>query len=247
MVRFIKAQYESVLVLEVVKLLFTPLLSVTLQSRPDQRPHWYLWLERADLTKVPLLSVTLQSQVTRMPLLSVTLQSQVTRMPLLFSCEGWADQRLHCYLWLCRAELTKTPLLSVTLQSQVTKTSLLPVTLQSWVDQDAIVICDFPELSWPRLHCHLSCCRAELTKIAEKASVDVFASNLKNLLMTPPVRGKVVLGVDPGFRTGCKFAVTSVTCKCVSRSIRESSEHLVPENLAWLCSRVHSIRERIPR
>ena len=51
--------------------------------------------------------------------------------------------------------------------------------------------------------------RSELTKQAEKASVEVFASNLKRLLLAPPVRGKVVLGLDPGFRNGCKYAVTS--------------------------------------
>ena len=55
--------------------------------------------------------------------------------------------------------------------------------------------------------------RSELTKTAEKASVEVFASNLKKLLLMPPVRGRVVLGVDPGFRNGCKWAITSETGK----------------------------------
>jgi len=53
--------------------------------------------------------------------------------------------------------------------------------------------------------------RSELTKTAEKASVSVFGSNLKQLLLAPPVRGKVILGVDPGFHNGCKFAVVSPT------------------------------------
>ena len=52
-----------------------------------------------------------------------------------------------------------------------------------------------------------------MTKKAERASVEVFASNLKRLLLTPPVRGKIVLGIDPGFRNGCKFAVTDSTGK----------------------------------
>ncbi|XP_038075512.1 S1 RNA-binding domain-containing protein 1-like [Patiria miniata] len=51
--------------------------------------------------------------------------------------------------------------------------------------------------------------RSNLTKTAEKASVDVFAQNLRRLLLTPPVRGKVIMGVDPGFKHGCKVAVTS--------------------------------------
>ncbi|KAG8229033.1 hypothetical protein J437_LFUL007588 [Ladona fulva] len=51
--------------------------------------------------------------------------------------------------------------------------------------------------------------RAELTQIAECASIDVFAANLKNLLLQPPFRGKVVMGIDPGYRNGCKMAVIS--------------------------------------
>ncbi|XP_041352808.1 S1 RNA-binding domain-containing protein 1-like [Gigantopelta aegis] len=53
--------------------------------------------------------------------------------------------------------------------------------------------------------------RSDLTKKAEKESILVFASNLNSLLLTPPVRGKTVLGVDPGFSHGCKCAVISVT------------------------------------
>jgi len=55
--------------------------------------------------------------------------------------------------------------------------------------------------------------RSELTKKAEKASVAVFASNLKQLLLTPPVRGKSILGIDPGFQHGCKFAVITASGK----------------------------------
>ena len=51
--------------------------------------------------------------------------------------------------------------------------------------------------------------RSELSKEAEKASVEIFATNVRNLLLTPPVRGKIVLGLDPGFSHGCKFAIVS--------------------------------------
>ncbi|KAL2716873.1 S1 RNA-binding domain-containing protein 1 [Vespula squamosa] len=51
--------------------------------------------------------------------------------------------------------------------------------------------------------------RSELTEKAENASIEVFAINVKQLLLTPPVRGKVVLGIDPGFSHGCKLAVVS--------------------------------------
>ena len=49
--------------------------------------------------------------------------------------------------------------------------------------------------------------RSELTERAEDAAIENFKSNLENLLMTPPMKEKVVLGLDPAFRTGCKLAV----------------------------------------
>ncbi|MCX7904301.1 MAG: RNA-binding transcriptional accessory protein [Caloramator sp.] len=55
--------------------------------------------------------------------------------------------------------------------------------------------------------------RNDLTEKAEEQAIRVFAENLRNLLMQPPVKGKVVLGFDPGFRTGCKVAVVDETGK----------------------------------
>jgi protein Tex len=49
--------------------------------------------------------------------------------------------------------------------------------------------------------------RVELTHQAEEHAINIFAANLRNLLLQPPLRGKMVLGVDPGFRTGCKVTV----------------------------------------
>lgn len=51
--------------------------------------------------------------------------------------------------------------------------------------------------------------RSEMKESAEKASIEVFATNVKQLLLNPPVRGKIVLGIDPGYRHGCKLAVIS--------------------------------------
>jgi len=48
--------------------------------------------------------------------------------------------------------------------------------------------------------------RNELKERAEKQAIKVFAENLKNLLLTPPVKNRRILGIDPAFRTGCKFA-----------------------------------------
>lgn len=55
--------------------------------------------------------------------------------------------------------------------------------------------------------------RNELTEKGEESAINIFKSNLKALLMSPPIKGKVVLGYDPGFRTGCKIAVLDDTGK----------------------------------
>lgn len=57
--------------------------------------------------------------------------------------------------------------------------------------------------------------RRELTERAELHAVQVFARNLRNLLLQPPLRGKRVLAIDPGFRTGCKVAVLDEIGNCV--------------------------------
>ncbi len=51
--------------------------------------------------------------------------------------------------------------------------------------------------------------RSELTEKGEEQAIDVFADNLQKLLLQPPMKGKVVLGVDPAFRTGCKLSVVN--------------------------------------
>jgi len=55
--------------------------------------------------------------------------------------------------------------------------------------------------------------RSSLTEKAEDQAIDVFAQNLKNLLLQPPLKEKTVLGVDPAYRTGCKLAVVDETGK----------------------------------
>ena len=55
--------------------------------------------------------------------------------------------------------------------------------------------------------------RSDLTEKAEDGAITVFGKNLKQLLMQPPIKGQVVLGWDPAFRTGCKLAVVDATGK----------------------------------
>ncbi len=61
--------------------------------------------------------------------------------------------------------------------------------------------------------------RNELTEKAEDGAIKVFGSNLKQLLMQPPLAGKVVLGWDPAFRTGCKIAVVDATGKVLDTTV----------------------------
>ncbi len=55
--------------------------------------------------------------------------------------------------------------------------------------------------------------RNELTEKAEEGAIKVFGENLRQLLMQPPIKDKIVLALDPGFRTGCKFAIIDGTGK----------------------------------
>ncbi len=61
--------------------------------------------------------------------------------------------------------------------------------------------------------------RGELTDRANESSIRVFSQNLHQLLMQPPVKGRVILGVDPGFRTGCKLAVVDVNGKVLETGV----------------------------
>lgn len=61
--------------------------------------------------------------------------------------------------------------------------------------------------------------RNSLTESAEEASIKVFRQNLSGLLLQPPVKGHVVLGLDPGYRTGCKIAVVDETGKVLDTGI----------------------------
>ncbi|MBE0701329.1 MAG: RNA-binding transcriptional accessory protein [Acholeplasmataceae bacterium] len=51
--------------------------------------------------------------------------------------------------------------------------------------------------------------RSELTEKGEEQAIEIFSTNLQKLLLQPPLKGKVVLGVDPAFRTGCKLSVVN--------------------------------------
>ncbi|MDD4831784.1 MAG: Tex family protein [Bacilli bacterium] len=61
--------------------------------------------------------------------------------------------------------------------------------------------------------------RSELTDEANEQAIKIFSNNLENLLLQPPMKEKVVLGLDPAFRTGCKLAVIDKTGKFLEKSV----------------------------
>lgn len=83
--------------------------------------------------------------------------------------------------------------------------------------------------------------RAELTEKAEAQAIHVFSENLKSLLLQPPLKGRMVLGVDPAFRSGCKLAVIDETGKMLEVSViyphppkadKEASKKMILTTLA---------------
>lgn len=69
--------------------------------------------------------------------------------------------------------------------------------------------------------------RNDLTETAEDGAIMIFGKNLHQLLMQPPITGQVVLGWDPGFRTGCKIAVVDETGKVLETTVVYPTE---PQN-----------------
>ena len=105
---------------------------------------------------------------------------------------------------------------------------LLKVTLTDTPDANIgkliqdVTVCDSPygqiiaaaaadsykRLIFPQLEREI---RSDLTERAEKQAISIFAKNLRSLLLQPPFAGQVILGLDPGYRTGCKAAVIDAT------------------------------------
>lgn len=73
--------------------------------------------------------------------------------------------------------------------------------------------------------------RSELTEKAEDGAIEVFGKNLHQLLMQPPIAGRVVLGWDPAFRTGCKLAVVDPTGKVLGTTVIYPTAPTTPKKI----------------
>jgi protein Tex len=86
-----------------------------------------------------------------------------------------------------------------------------------WADQVREAIADtYKRLLAPSIETEV---RGALSEKAEERAISLFAVNLRNLLLQPPIKGLTVMGVDPGFRTGCKLAVVDDTGKVLETGV----------------------------
>ncbi len=133
---------------------------------------------------------------------------------------GYADYRepmgrvvAHRYLAVCRGEAEGALRVRLDLDAaKASATMLAQAGLQPaspWAGHLRAAADDgFARLLWPSLQTEL---RADLKHWADRQAVEVFARNLTQLLMAPPFGGRPVIGIDPGFRSGCKCAVLDGT------------------------------------
>ena len=75
--------------------------------------------------------------------------------------------------------------------------------------------------------------RSDKKRRSDESAIKVFGENLKNLLLTPPIKGMNVLGFDPAFRTGCKLAVVDQTGKFLDKIVIYPTEPQKKVTEAW--------------
>ena len=116
-----------------------------------------------------------------------------------------------------REEFLKVSLLAPEGKSQLTVENAF-VRGSAAASQQVKAACDdaWERLLFPSLEREI---RNELTDRANVQAIKVFSQNLHQLLMQPPIKGKVTLGVDPGFRTGCKLAVIDENGKVLDTGV----------------------------
>ena len=123
----------------------------------------------------------------------------------------------HRVLALNRAEREEVLRVSVSLpyeQEQADITQRYPIkTTSPFAEQLSLAMEDgYKRLLAPAMEREV---RVELTRQAGEHAINIFAANLRNLLLQPPLRGHKVLGIDPGYRTGCKLTVVDETSKYI--------------------------------
>ncbi|MCL2362887.1 MAG: RNA-binding transcriptional accessory protein [Defluviitaleaceae bacterium] len=96
------------------------------------------------------------------------------------------------------------------------KTQFIKDNPNTLIFMDAALADSYKRLTAPAIEREI---RTALTETAEEGAIKVFGENLRQLLMQPPVKDRVVLAIDPGFRTGCKLAVVDETGKVLDTGV----------------------------
>lgn len=123
--------------------------------------------------------------------------------------------RPHQVLAINRGERENVLFVNVELWDEVTLENIDDIVITNDMSifipdlQDAVEDA-YKRLLFPSLEREL---RNELTEMADAHAIETFATNLSNLLMQPPLSNKIVMGIDPAFRTGCKVALVDETGK----------------------------------
>lgn len=132
-----------------------------------------------------------------------------------------AEMPSYAYLAVCRAEEEK----QLSLSFQWSDDHIFSLTQKYFVPAKANTSVSYlipamqdglKRLLMPSLEREL---RADKKRRSDEAAIKVFGENIKQLLLTPPVRGKRVLWYDPAFRTGCKLAVVDETGKFLAKDV----------------------------
>lgn len=128
--------------------------------------------------------------------------------------EGIKSIANHRILALNRGEKEKKLKVSIELPDEelISLIKSLMIKEESYTAQyiEAAIIDGYKRLLYPSIEREI---RNNLTERAEEDAIKVFSSNLHPLLMQPPIKGKNLMAIDPGFRTGCKAAVIDETGK----------------------------------
>ncbi len=127
----------------------------------------------------------------------------------------------HRYLAIKRGEKEKELIVKLTIDTERYLETLKLYKLREWMGSSKMLLLDaykdgFKRLLYPSVEREV---HTILKERADTAAIGVFGKNMTQLFMTPPVTGKVLLGADPAFRTGCKLVVIDANGKYLDHAV----------------------------
>lgn len=126
----------------------------------------------------------------------------------------------HRLLAIFRGEKNNVLKVKFTIDEEVGISSVKNILIQEKVSINnfvqSAVVKSYKRMILPSIELEI---KKELKESAEDKAIKVFEENLKNILLTPPVKNRKILGIDPAFRTGCKFAAIDETGKVLNYGV----------------------------